>query len=154
MSAKAKVLVPALMNLLTSNDGGLWGDASTVLVFVGADAVPALIEALDNKSDNRNYVMYTLRNIGRAAAPAVPSLITVLNGDDMPLAIVAADCLPELGPEAKKAIPHLRKALNPKNGTLCFTSAQSLARIDAEQIADECQIVGEALMRIDIYLPA
>jgi HEAT repeat protein len=122
------------MNLLVSNDGALWGDASTVLHNIGAPAVPALIEALGGDSQSRNYVLYTLRGMGLKAAPAVPAMIAVLNGKDQALANIAADCLPELGPDAKKAVPDLLRAVKSEDATLCRISAAALARIDAEQI--------------------
>jgi len=75
---------------------------------VAADAVPALREALNDRSPNvRQSAAIALGNIGQLSRPAVPDLIEALKGKT----IFAAYGLGRIGPASSSAIPALLDAL-------------------------------------------
>ena len=84
---------------------------------VPADAaVPALIQLLDEKGsfERQAFAMECLGNKGPDAKTAVPSLIRVLQADDLPSPLVsghmyAALALGRIGPAAKDALPDLNR---------------------------------------------
>jgi HEAT repeat protein len=101
MQSKSKVLVPSVLNLLMNDDQQYHGLATGVLINIGADAVPALIDALSKSDAKRSdRLMYNLQYIGVAAAPAVPTFIKILEGNDTRLATLSAQILPSFGPDA------------------------------------------------------
>lgn len=135
LQAKSPELIPATMKLLTGGETSQQQSAMTIMMNIGAPAVPPLIETLNKIDTKQNlYVMYTLSNLGLTAADAVPSFVTVLNGNDADRATLAAQNLPRFGLAAKRAVPDLRAALKSDNLTLRRISAQSLVQIDREQI--------------------
>jgi HEAT repeat protein len=52
-----------------------------------------------------------LWKIDRKGAVVIPALIKALGDDNEMLCWIAADCLGQMGPEAREAVPALRQAL-------------------------------------------
>jgi HEAT repeat protein len=104
------------------------------------DGVAALTSACVNDPDLsvRVHAGVALWRVCRRLYPALPALVEGLhNGDEM-LTWTAADCLGDIGPEAKEAIPALHAAFVRASQRLIRTSiALALERIDpaAETVA-------------------
>jgi HEAT repeat protein len=113
--------VPVLASLLHAPSPRLRGLAALALREIGpasAPALPALIDALKERDLIVRYqVGLTIAALGSAAKPAVPALMTAMDEDpdewvsiarrDMRRAMALA--LGEIGPDAREALPLLRK---------------------------------------------
>jgi HEAT repeat protein len=147
---KAKELVPTLVSLMVADDAAYHTDASQTLINIGPDAVPALIESITTdgcRRFNRNLftrigkeqpkhterVVQTLHRMGPGAAAAIEVFMQLVEGHG-PLAVYAADALPDFGPQAKRAVPSLLDALRADSVNLRLSSANALARIDRQQV--------------------
>lgn len=99
------VEVQNLIHALQPNDEGVRSRAAEALGQIGEpakDAVPALIEALDDENQVRSNATKALGWIGE---PAVPALIQALGDENHYVRDNAADALGRIGtPEALKAI--------------------------------------------------
>ena len=96
---------------------------------VGRDAVPQLVEVLEDKDEAvRREAARALGKIGAAAA--VPSLVVALNDapDDL-VRVSAAEALGRIGPRAAVAIPALIAALKHAGDGVCDAAACALVRI-------------------------
>ena len=108
--------------------------------------LPALTETvLDVDLNIRYMAILSLKNFGRASAPAVPALIKALDtfpGRTPPLQgperyyadvrWVAADALGAIGPGAKAAVPALTQALKDASPDVREAAAAALKRIQAK----------------------
>ena len=92
-----------------------WTDQETAEVAlgrIGAPAVPALIDTLQNPDPAvRRKAIEVLGRMGDDAAPAVPALTALLNDPDLGVRKAAARTLGQIGPEAQAAIPTLMRTL-------------------------------------------
>ena len=96
-------------------------------------AATALAAALE---DRRNHptqpgemAAKTLQSLGPLAAPVVPSLIKLLEHDDLQVRLRTGDVLAAIGPPAKEAIPALRKALKHESAAVRWRATTALGRI-------------------------
>ncbi len=109
-------------------------DSGTIDVDSGSTNVadiPKHIEDFKDKSNNglvQARAMYALVKIG---APAVPPLITALESDDVSVRLMALNTLNLIGPDAKSAIPAIKKALNDKDAAVQKRANDVLAKIAA-----------------------
>jgi HEAT repeat protein len=93
-------------------------------------ALPALIEALDDKEVNRRLgSMKALCSLEAAAKPAVPALIRLLTDPEAEVREQAAVTLGAIGPEARAAVPALIRALRDKSTDVRWSAADALARM-------------------------
>ncbi len=110
-----------------------------------AELLPVFIQAAQDPDDKvRQYAISAIGDIGPAAAPAVPALITVLKGplgetpenfDGKRAAnsrSAAAAALGNIGPAAKDAIPVLSAALKDDNIPVRRWSATSLGEMGSD----------------------
>jgi len=83
-----------------------------------AEAVPALMELLESDDYGiRSTTVDALGAIGKAASPSVPALIGILTGDENPaIRSFAASALGRIGPAAREAIPVLIRTLQDRSG--------------------------------------
>jgi hypothetical protein len=92
-----------------------WTDqeaAEVALGRIGAPAVPALIDMLQNPDPAvRKKAIEVLGRMGEDAAPAVPALTALLNDPDLAVRKAAARTLGQIGPEAQAAVPALMRTL-------------------------------------------
>ena len=97
--------------------------------FVGRDAIPELVEGLEDKDEAvRREAARALGKIGASAA--VPSLVVALSDapDDLARAS-AAEALGRIGPRATVAIPGLIAALKHADDGVCDAAARALVMI-------------------------
>lgn len=146
---KAKELVPTMVSFLEGDDTAYhWGAAQT-LINIGPDAVPALVQSITMPGCKKftfflytqkgqahpkhtQRVLETLHRMGPNGSDAI-ELFARMVADRGPLAIYAANALPNFGPKAKDAIPALLEALKADSVDLRLSSAATLVRIDRQQ---------------------
>jgi HEAT repeat protein len=135
----ADKVVPAIIELLKSDDEAVRYRAAKMLARVGRKAEPAvskLIELLnDPKPQVQAAAIEALTAIGPAAKDAVIALAKKVEGDDVQLARDAATALRGFGPIAAPAAPALAKALDSNDSSLCLDAANALAAIGPEAVS-------------------
>ena len=101
--------------------------AAWSLAAIGADAVPALVELLNDPSPHlKQRAVEALGLVGAAAKPAVPTIIKNLEGSDFEVRQRVADALGWIGREPEIVIPALTEALNDSDVGVQLYAAQSL----------------------------
>src|SRR5262245_38662776 len=104
--------------------------AATVLAVAGKGAVPALTQALSDKSGTvRERAAEVLGLIGEDAREAVPALTNALKDRSEEVRSEAADALGRIGPEAKTAVGPLIKLLKDPSDSLREAAARGLGGI-------------------------
>jgi predicted Zn finger-like uncharacterized protein len=102
-----------------------------------ADAVPALIAALEDKdAEVRGSAAVTLGIIGPDARAAVPGLTQALKTGDPEFKAEAAFALGHIGPAAKAAAPALADALKDRDATVRRFAAEALYQVDPQRVAE------------------
>lgn len=109
-------------------------DAAAILSTIaeaGDQAVPFLIECLDNK-DARYWACLALADIGPAAKKAVPQLTRLQASDEPQLRLQSLVALGQIGPHAKSAVPAIAKSLqSDKVEGVRYAAAFALGQIGA-----------------------
>ncbi|MEW6403662.1 MAG: hypothetical protein AB1649_17845 [Chloroflexota bacterium] len=82
---------------------------------VSQDDVPRLMRALESREHPVDAV-FALGRLGRSAAPAVPLLIKLLDDPKQDLVMGALIALERIGPEAKAAVPDLKRFIKSGGG--------------------------------------
>jgi len=104
-----------------------------ILARLGADAaeaVPALIAALDSDDDKyRREVLFTLGSIGPASAPAVDKLASLLDSANEDVAHAACYAIGKIGPSAKGAVPKLVEKFDSEDPALKLASIWAALKI-------------------------
>jgi HEAT repeat protein len=130
---EGKVLADWLARLQKAETDDAREKAATAIAVFGADAVPALVEMLQDRSDQfRKLVLSTLGQIGPAARGATPALLDALQQKVVrtPKEIVAT--LGKIGPDPALAAPALLAALEQPESTcvalevLCATGSPNI----------------------------
>jgi HEAT repeat protein len=106
-------IVPALILALRDEDPRIRSAAVSALLEVGPAAeaaVPALIEALDDKP-LRLEVLFALKKMGPTARPAVPALITLLKTATGYDRLNAAEALWQIDQDVDVVVPALLESL-------------------------------------------
>jgi HEAT repeat protein len=133
LAAMGPAAVPRLLEgLATKVSPGERGRliSATLLIEIGAPAVPPMIEALrDGSRYARAPIALTLGGIG---APAVMPLAGLLQAPDPDLAATAARGLAATGRAGRPAIPALTRALERPEPEVVSAVASALAAIDPE----------------------
>ena len=114
---------------------GISPDNIVALAFegIGKPAVPALIEALADKSESgRAGAVMCLGCIGSEARGALPSSIKLVGDRSRTVRFSAAGCLGLWGNDARDAIPALEAALQDRNESVRHAAARSLKQIRGE----------------------
>jgi HEAT repeat protein len=125
----SKAEVPALIEALKIEEGDISERAHEALVKIGADALPALIEALKYRGYSK--ASEALVAIG---ATAVPLLIEALKGSDGDLRLGALEALREinlrgLNPNPTTLLPFLIEALKDPNPAIRSAAALALSGV-------------------------
>jgi len=124
---KAMEAIPLLAEALESQneDHNVKYRAAEALGAIGSEAVPALTEAVKN---NQYFVRrISARALGNTgAAAAVGPLIEALEDDDRNVRSISAQMLGKIGPDAKEAVPALKKALQDKHYSTRWRATRSL----------------------------
>jgi HEAT repeat protein len=135
--------LPEVMAALHDENAAIRADALRAIGRFGEKALPAMSEILRGlKDEDRNVciaaatvkftALWALREFGSAARPAVPVLIEMVERRE-PDAEWAAFALASIGPDARAAVPALRKALRERmyldSPTLRAYAAHALGRM-------------------------
>lgn len=141
LGPKAQAVLEPLMALWEEWDPEFRKDAAILLGRIGPEAVPALIEILEEEL-TPDALLETIRlqqaakalgQIGPPAKAAVAVLVAALkdfnNVNSIHVRRAAAIALGKIGPEARAAIPALLNALNDKDGLVPSAAAVALGRI-------------------------
>ena len=124
----ARAAVPQLVKMLKERSTVRNTDAATTaLVSIGADAVPSVIEMLQDKSRNRRLVDTSSVMLVQIGKPAVPHLLRLLEVDDAEIVERAALVLLQIGEPAVSEM--MARMQSTSNTDVQFTLAQILARI-------------------------
>lgn len=106
--------VPALVEALRHEEPEIRFGAAQALGDLGATARPALATLMQALRDRHLGVRLQAARavwlIDKQVQPALPILIEALAAEDEVLCWIAADCLGEIGPAAKAAVPALHTA--------------------------------------------
>ena len=119
---------PLIVKVLEDSDPSVVMPALHTLAEGGAEVVPALTDALDQK-EARYWACLVLAEIGPAAKAAVPGLVKALADERPEVRIQALVALAEIGPEAKTASPAVAKALDDSFMSVKYAAAFALGRI-------------------------
>ena len=124
-------VIEALVKALSDGNAAVTLNAANALSHIGAPAVPALLEKLEDKS-YRRLVIEVLGEIGGGAESAVPALVELLShvGDDADLGREIFIALASIGPQATAATPAMMEILqNPTTDAAQAGATHVLARI-------------------------
>ncbi len=97
------------------------------------DAVPQLIELLEQRQEHRCAVLDALAQIGSPLERVIPVLVASLGDEDEWVRRSGAQALASMGPAAKDAIPALKEALKDKRQSVRKAAAEALKRIQQEK---------------------
>jgi len=122
--------IPLMIKALEDADPSVVISALQTLAEDGADAVPALTEALRHKQ-GRYWACLVLAEMGPQAKAAVPQLTTLLKDDEPEVRMEAVIALGEIGPDAASAVPALTETLADASPAVRYASAFSLGKIGA-----------------------
>ena len=102
LAKKDKSLISFLIDAFEDKEMGV--HATVVIVQLGEDAVPALVEVLRNNTSIpvRRRAALALANMGGGAKSAVPALRQMLQDKDASLVNAATNALGQIGPGAKE----------------------------------------------------
>lgn len=131
-----EITLPILEKALRDADATTVHHALDALASLGAPAVPRLVDILEKYKELRVHVVYTLGQMGPAAAPAADALAKLAGDEDVHLATEAALALAKIGPGAKCAVPALSAALQ-KEGTNAHAIVLALGDIGPDAAATE-----------------
>ncbi len=129
MGAPTDAAIDALIADAIGRNAGTAAEAVRKLVNLGPAAVPSLTQGLWADSDTRRACIAMLGMIGADARSAVPSLVRMLNDDNLEIRGGAARALGFIG--AHSAIPALTKLLDDKFPLVRLTAAESLISLGA-----------------------
>jgi len=93
--------------------------------------IPKHIEDFKDKSNNGLVQARAMNALVKIGAPAIPPLIAALESDDVNVRLMALNTLNLIGPEAKSAIPAIKKALQDKDAAVQKRAKDVLAKITA-----------------------
>jgi HEAT repeat protein len=129
-------VVPALVKALKDKDADVREWAAWSLGELGKVAkgsIPALIEAL--RDENAFVQVNAAESLWRIARhkDSLPTLIRALRHEKDGVVRRAAYALAEMGPEAKAAVPALRRALKNASQDTRSVIAKSLKKIETEK---------------------
>jgi HEAT repeat protein len=158
MDPASQSAVPELAEALADSEPFVRAYAAVALQRLGVSAQPAidaLIKAIDDDSNQTNLETFQftlqetmIRALGKASAgraDAVPALIRLLESDGPDgMHLSAVNALGDVGPEARSAVPLLRRLLATSNTMLRNAIAETLASItsrplDAKELAEACR---------------
>ena len=129
--------VDTLLENLQSDNERTRLNAAYRLGRVGADAIPALKQALHGTSESvRNYAGYALSLTG---APAVPTLIDALQATADSVRASAAYTLADMGKTAQEAIPALTRAAQDTSEWVRRHATEGLGII-GQQVSDDIDL--------------
>jgi len=144
MGPQAGDAIPALIQTLRDKDVSM--DAASALGEIGPQAIPALVEAVDDRDAQvRRGAILALGFIGPEAKEAAPLIIQALEGDaEWLVRSGAANALGWIKPDASEAVPALVQALEDESEYVRSAAADALGEFGA-QARDAIPALIEAL---------
>jgi len=135
IGVKDPVIVAALRRVLANPNHRHRGQAASALGKLDAtEALPELQLALaDGGRYERILSAQALGRLGPAAAPAVKSLVTTVNGPDLDLRRAAVVALGQIGEAAAPATAAISEQLNSGDNRLKKSAREALAKIGGPQ---------------------
>jgi CubicO group peptidase (beta-lactamase class C family) len=125
--------IPSLIRLLGDSDPYVQGEAAGDLARIGKPAIPALIAALQDTSDNVRWCSaIALGKMGMQATGALDALTGALRDPNVQVRWCAAAALSGMGTEAMLAVPALRSCLSDADADVRWAAALALEAIDPE----------------------
>jgi hypothetical protein len=82
--------------------------------------------------EKRQMAVFGFYALGSIGNEAIPALVTLLHDQDSDVRLSAADCLGNIGPEAKIAVPLLLPFVNDTNRIVAWDTTVNLGRIHME----------------------
>lgn len=134
LQSMAKPAVPDLVKLLQDPEPDVRSGAASCLGRIGPaaeEAVPALVKSLDDP-EAQNNAFAALRCMGAKSDVVLPVLISYLSYTNLGQQGWALAHLPELGPDAKAAVPKMVELLNSPDEYLRRGATNFLPKIDPE----------------------
>ena len=136
LAALGPLVVPKLIDQLSTNDSFRLAGVCEALHQLGTDASPAvkvLVPKLDEADNNELWAYsYVFEGVGPQAAPAVPNLIKQLESTDFQLQVITCRALAAIGPAAKAACPGLLVQLDEGNLSVKGHAALALGSIGVQ----------------------
>ncbi|MEI7731704.1 MAG: HEAT repeat domain-containing protein [Verrucomicrobiota bacterium] len=121
----AKPFISQLVPLLYDTNKSI--RATAVLVAIGPEAYPAILTALQHTNSNiRYHVLWGMGWCREKCAFAVPSLISMLNDQDITAQNIAIQVLGRIKSEPDITIPALNKLLSSSDPAIFFNAAKAL----------------------------
>ena len=115
---------------LKSADQEVSGQANLTLIRIGEPAVPALVELLRSDDARlRARAATTLWGMGSKGRAGVPALASALADPDIEVRLASAMALEGIGPDAREAMPALVRALKDREGRVRQWAAKALGKI-------------------------
>lgn len=143
-SKSATIAAPKIIEMLKSEgDHGLRSNCLNALSQFGPEtpgAMEAMIDALDDRQTRSSAVSY-LSHWGKSAAPATKKLIAILKDSEQYTRLNAARTLGQIGPDAKEALPELRR-LAREDSYVRSTAEQSIRQIEPPETNQQNGVVG------------
>ena len=103
--------------------------AAWSLAAIGADAVPSLMELLDDPNPRfKKRAAEALGMVGATADPAVPTLVKLLGDSDFSVRQRVADALGEIGKQPDLAVPALINIINDPGYGVGSIAAEALGK--------------------------
>src|SRR5262245_16393192 len=125
---EAKAAVPALLAGFRKKGLHRYEIART-LGLIGTEAVPALMETLENEEPSHEWAIQALEQVGE---PAVEPLIRALHSKKHSVRSAGADVLARIGPRAKAARKPLLELTKDERSLVRVSAAWALFKITAE----------------------
>ena len=92
--------------------------------------VAAKLQQLKGSTEEKSTALTELATAGPNAAPAIDELIPLLKHEDYVIRQLAAYALGQIGPQAKRAVPALKQALNDQQMSVLTSVQNALVAID------------------------
>jgi hypothetical protein len=122
--------VQEAIHLLHITNGDTCWEAARKLGQIGPEAVPPLIQTLEDENTNaRRAAAYALGEVGPEAMAAVPALVQALDDEDHLVRQITAEALGKIGPRAVVAVPALIQTLTDEDSAVRWSSTYALGNI-------------------------
>jgi HEAT repeat protein len=115
--------------------GGIGKDAE--------DQVPALVKVVENDKDKdvAATAIWNMGSIGKGSEKARKEVIKYLANEDARFRGEACHALGAIGPEAKEAVPQVRKLLKDKDEAVAVQAVRTIASILGEGCISEMEVI-------------
>jgi len=146
----AEAATPALIDLLEKGNTDASAHAACALANVGDQAVPLLVTAMKNEKA-RYFAMLALAEMGPAAKPAVPELVSMLADEDSIVRREVLLCLGGIGRGAAASLAEILERLNDADPSVQQAAAFALGNL-GDASSETKEALGRALESDDTLL--